>query len=199
MMGIDDSPREEQPVDYEFRGPGVQNKPPAKGKARRRDSSPAADRPPQPLPAPARAESSRSRSVVQILAGVVGAAFLLIGILGFIPGATTNYDQLNLIGPDSEALLLGLFEVSVVNNIVHLAFGVAGLLAASRATASVSFLVGGGILFAGLFVYGLLVEQGSDLDVLPINDADNILHLGLSIGMILLGVIGAALLRRRRG
>jgi uncharacterized membrane protein len=127
---------------------------------------------------------------------VVGAAFLLIGILGFIPGATTNYDQLSLVGPDSQALLLGLFQVSVVHNIVHLAFGVAGLLAAARASASVGFLVGGGLLYGVVFVYGLLVEQGSDLDLLPVNDADNILHLGLTIGMVLLGVVGAALLRR---
>lgn len=136
--------------------------------------------------------------MVQLLAAVVGAVFLLVGILGFIPGATSNYDELNLIGPDSEAKLLGLFEVSVLHNIVHLAFGVVGLLAAARASAAVSFLVGGGILYAGVFVYGILIEQGSDLDILPVNDADNILHLALAIGMIALGLIGAALLKRSR-
>lgn len=113
------------------------------------------------------------------------------------PRITSNYDQLSVIDPDSQAELLGLFEVSVVHNIVHLVFGVAGLLAVARASASasVSFLVGGGILCAGMFVYGLLVEQGSDLDILPMTDTDNFLHLGLSIGMILLGVLGAAVLR----
>ena len=136
--------------------------------------------------------------MVQLLAAVVGVVFLLVGILGFIPGATTNYDELNLIGPDSQALLLGLFEVSVVHNIVHLAFGVAGLLAAARASSSVGFLVGGGILYAGVFVYGVLIEQGGDLDILPVNDADNILHLGLALGMIALGLIGAARLKRSR-
>lgn len=128
---------------------------------------------------------------------MVGVAFLLIGILGFIPGATTNYDELGLIGPDSQALLLGLFTVSVVHNIVHLAFGVAGLLAAARAAASVAFLIGGGLLYGVVFVYGLFVERGSDLDILPVNDADNVLHIGLTVGMVLLGVVGAALLRRR--
>ncbi len=183
-------------MDYEFRGPGVQNKPQTKGRPRRKAPL-HAERSPQ-----SQSQSSHrssSRSVVQILAAVVGAVFLLLGILGFIPGVTTNYDQLGLIGPDSQALLLGLFKVSVVHNIVHLAFGVVGLLAASRAAASVGFLVGGGLLYGVVFIYGLLVERGSDFDILPVNDADNILHLGLTIGMISLGVVGAALLRRDRG
>ncbi len=67
-----------------------------------------------------------SVTVVQTLAGVVGAVFLLVGIPGFIPGATTNFGDFGLIGPEPAAKLLGLFTVSVVHNIVHLAFGVAG-------------------------------------------------------------------------
>jgi len=177
-------------VEYEFRGPGVQNKPQT-----RRERRP--ERPTERSSRPAR-DRSGSRSLVQLLAAVVGVVFLLVGILGFIPGVTSNYDELNLIGPDSQALLLGLFEVSVVHNIVHLAFGVAGLLAAARASSSVGFLVGGGLLYAGVFVYGVLIEQGGDLDILPVNDADNILHLALAIGMIALGLIGAALLKRSR-
>ena len=177
-------------MEYEFRGPGVQNKPQT-----RRERRP--ERPAE-RPSPPARDRSGSRSLVQLLAAVVGVVFLLVGILGFIPGVTSNYDELNLIGPDSQALLLGLFEVSVVHNIVHLAFGVVGLLAAARASAAVTFLVGGGILYAGVFVYGVLIDQGSDLDILPVNDADNILHLALAIGMIALGLIGAALLKRSR-
>lgn len=181
-------------MDYEFRGPGVQKKPQTKSERRRERSSPPREPAAQPSP-PTRA--SRSRSTVQIFAALVGAVFLLIGILGFIPGATSDYDGLGLIGPDSEALLLGTFSVSAVHNIIHLLFGVAGLLAAARAAASVTFLIGGGLLYGVVFVYGLFVERGSDLDILPVNDADNVLHLGLTIGMILLGALGAALLRRR--
>ena len=177
-------------MEYEFRGPGVQNKPQT-----RRERRP--DRPTQRPSRPAGGRSG-SRSLVQLFAAVVGAVFLLVGILGFIPGVTSNYDELNLIGPDSQAELLGLFEVSVLHNIVHLAFGVAGLLAAARASASVGFLVGGGVLYAVVFVYGILIEQNSDLDILPVNDADNILHLALAIGMIALGLMGAALLKRTR-
>lgn len=70
---------------------------------------------------------------MQKFAAVMGAAFLLAGLGGFIPGITSNDDQMMLPGPDSEARLLGLFEVSVVHNIVDLLFGV-GLLAAAHRT-----------------------------------------------------------------
>ena len=61
----------------------------------------------------------------------MGAAFLLVGVAGFIPGITSNYDELKLAGTDSNAELLGLFRVSILHNLVHLAFGV-GLIAAAR-------------------------------------------------------------------
>ena len=49
--------------------------------------------------------------------------FLLVGILGFIPGITTGYDDLSFAGHHSEAELLGIFQVSVLHNLVHVAFG----------------------------------------------------------------------------
>ena len=65
---------------------------------------------------------------VQLAALLVGATFLLVGILGFTPGITTHYDMLKVAGPESGAHLLGMFTVFVLHNIVHLAFGVAGLV-----------------------------------------------------------------------
>ena len=53
-------------------------------------------------------------------ARLVGIVFLLLGILGFIPGITTNlYDGLEFAGNDGNAELLGIFAVSVLHNIVH--------------------------------------------------------------------------------
>lgn len=58
----------------------------------------------------------------------VGAVFLLAGILGFIAGITTNTEHLGMAGHHSGSMLLGIFQVSVLHNIVHLLFGVAGLV-----------------------------------------------------------------------
>lgn len=125
---------------------------------------------------------------VQKAALAVGAAFLLVGILGFVPGITSNFDQLTFAGHHSEAALLGLFNVSVLHNIVHLLFGVAGMALARTFDGARSYLVGGGIVYLLLFIYGLVIDHDSSANFVPVNDADNWLHLILAIAMIGLGV-----------
>jgi Domain of unknown function (DUF4383) len=130
-----------------------------------------------------------ARTNVQKASLVVGAVFLLVGVLGFIPGITANHDQLHFAGHHSEALLLGLFQVSVLHNIVHLLFGAAGIALARTAAGARSFLLYGGIIYLVLFVYGLVVPQDSDGNFVPLNGFDNILHLLLGVGMVALALI----------
>jgi hypothetical protein len=129
------------------------------------------------------------RRPVQVAATVVGAVFLLVGIAGFVPGITTGYDRLGFAGHQSGALLLGLFAVSVLHNLVHAAFGVAGLVLSRTPAGARNFLVYGGIVYAVLWLYGLLVDHGSPANFVPVNTADNWLHLLLAVGMIALGVL----------
>ena len=131
---------------------------------------------------------SSRRTSVQTASAVVGVVFLLVGILGFIPGITTNYDQLTFAGHHSDALLLGVFQVSILHNIVHLAFGVAGLLFARTASAARTYLIGGGIIYLVLWLYGLFIGHDSSANFIPVNNADNWLHLVLGVGMIALGL-----------
>lgn len=84
------------------------------------------------------------RADVQTAALVVGVIFLLVGILGFIPGVTTDYDQLAPAGPDSHALLFGIFQVSFLHNVVHLLFGVAGLALSRAVRPARQYLLWGG-------------------------------------------------------
>ena len=126
------------------------------------------------------------RTPVQNVARLVGIVFLLVGVAGFIPGVTTNlYDGLEFAGDDGTAELLGLFQVSVLHNIVHGLFGIAGLALAATASGARTYLIGGGAIYLALFLLGI-VGGG---DWIPVNDADNWLHLVLGAGMIGLGVI----------
>lgn len=139
---------------------------------------------------------SRFPTALQKAALAVGAVFLLVGILGFIPGVTTDYDTMKFAGHESGAHLLGIFHVSILHNIVHLLFGIAGLLMARTFSQARNYLIGGGVIYLVLFIYGLLIDHDSAANFVPVNQADNWLHLVLAIGMIGLGV---ALTRRDKG
>ncbi len=129
------------------------------------------------------------RSDIQKAALAVGAVFLLVGVLGFIPGITTDYDEMGFAGHESMAKLLGIFQVSVLHNIVHLLFGAAGIAMARQARTAYLYLVGGGVIYLVLWLYGLIVDKDSDANFVPVNNADNWLHLLLGLGMIALGVL----------
>ncbi len=131
---------------------------------------------------------TRTMSPLRQAALILGAVFLLVGILGFIPGITTNYDTMQFAGHHSQAMLLGVFQVSVLHNIVHLLFGVWGLAASRTWNASRAFLVGGGVIYLILFLYGLLIDRASGANFVPLNTADNWLHLALGVVMIALGL-----------
>lgn len=146
-------------------------------------------------PAARRGGGDGRRSLLQTLAAIFGLTFLLVGVAGFIPGVTSNYDELKLAGTDSNAELLGLFRVSILHNIVHLLFGV-GLLAAAKRSWAAAYLIGGGVAYLGVLVYGVLVDEASDANFLPINNADNILHLVLAVAMIAAGLIATAVGKR---
>jgi predicted transporter len=130
-----------------------------------------------------------SSSTLQTAAKVVGAVFLLVGILGFIPGVTSDYDTMQMAGHESEAMLLGIFQVSILHNIVHLLFGVAGLLMGRSWYGARAYLIGGGVIYLLLWIYGLLVDHESTANFVPLNAADDWLHLVLGLGMLALGVL----------
>ena len=139
------------------------------------------------------------KSDLQRAAAAVGAAFLLVGILGFIPGITTDYSTMEFASHESDAKLLGIFEVSILHNIVHLLFGVAGLAMARGWDSARTYLIGGGAVYLVLFIYGLVIDHESAANFVPVNDADNWLHFVLGLGMIALGVVLSKRDRDKRG
>lgn len=138
-----------------------------------------------------RVATDRTRHAVQLVAGAVGAVFLLVGILGFVPGVVSNFDDLGFASATSDAELLGVSQVSVLHNLVHLAFGAVGLLLARRSAGNATlFLLVGGLIYIVLAVYGAAIEHdASALNFVPVNEADSYLHLGLGVAMIASGVL----------
>lgn len=129
------------------------------------------------------------RAPVQRGAALVGLVFLLIGVLGFVPGVTSDYSQLAFATHRSGAQLFGVFQVSVLHNLVHLAFGVAGLVFARTPLTARNYLLYGGLIYLALFLYGIVVEYQSAANFVPLDDADNVLHLVLAVGMGTLSLV----------
>ncbi|MBO4209369.1 DUF4383 domain-containing protein [Micromonospora echinofusca] len=138
------------------------------------------------------------RPLVRRAASGVGVVFLLVGVLGFVPGITSDYGDLAVAGHHSGAKLFGLFQVSGLHNVVHLLFGVAGLVMSRTVTTARTFLIGGGAVYLVLWLYGLVVDTASEANFIPVNAADNWLHLVLGLGMIALGAVTTRHRRRRR-
>lgn len=134
--------------------------------------------------------TTADRTPVQLLATLVGAAFLLVGIAGFIPGITSHlYGGLDFAGHNSDAKVLHIFQTSWLHNIVHLAFGIAGLALARTWAGARGYLIIGGVIYLALWLYGLIVGPDSGANFVPMNTADDWLHFALGAGMITLGFV----------
>jgi hypothetical protein len=122
--------------------------------------------------------------MIQMMARLVGVVFVAVGVLGFVPGITTNYDDLGFAGADSDAELLGLFQVSVLHNLIHIGFGLIGIALARSWEGARTFLLVGAVTYLALFVYGLVVGPESDANFVPLNWADDAFHLALGLFML---------------
>jgi hypothetical protein len=124
------------------------------------------------------------RSLAQTIALLFGIVFLGAGVLGFIPGITTNLRDIDFAGKDSPSELLGIFQVSILLNIVHLLFGIAGIALSRTWEGARTYLLGAGVLYLILFVYGLFVGAGDDANFIPMNKADDWLHLVFAVALL---------------
>ncbi|WP_175439135.1 DUF4383 domain-containing protein [Streptomyces vilmorinianum] len=127
-------------------------------------------------------------TAVQQAALLVGVVFLIVGVLGFVPGVTTDFDSLEFAERDSGAELFGVFQVSILHNLVHALFGIVGVALSRTARTARSFLIVGGVVYLALWIYGLVIDKDSDANFVPLNSADDWLHFGLGLGMVVLGL-----------
>lgn len=123
------------------------------------------------------------RTDVQNAGMGVGILLLLVGILGFVPGVTTQYSELMFLGPDSHAMFLGVFQVSMLLNIVQLAIGATGWAMSRTEHGARNFLIGAGALYVVLAIFGFIVGVDSAANFLSLNMMDNWTHLVLGVVM----------------
>jgi hypothetical protein len=114
----------------------------------------------------------------------VGIVLMLAGVLGFIPGITQQYGELRFLGPDSHAMFLGLFQTSMLLNIVQLVIGATGWAMSRNGMGARNFLMGFGALYIVLSIFGLSVGVGSAANFLSLNTLDSWTLMALGVLMI---------------
>ena len=112
---------------------------------------------------------------LKTLAIVFGVVFVLLGVLGFIPGVTTD-------AANGHRELLGIFAVDTVHNIIHLASGIVALLCARNAMTARRYFQVFGVVYALVMVIGFIQVSSAGepvelLGLFHVDHADNILHL----------------------
>ena len=107
---------------------------------------------------------------------IFGIAFLVIGASGFFmltPGHETGDD---LVVKHSYGLAMGLFPVNILHNLVHLLFGVWGLLAYRSLRGSIAYARGVAIIYAVLAIMGLIPGLDTMFGLVPLYGNDIWLH-----------------------
>src|SRR3712207_3232429 len=114
---------------------------------------------------------------------VLGVVYVLVGILGFVPGIVTGDAPPTM--PSAEGNLLGIFPVNAIHNVVHLLIGAALLYGATATPAAimVSRVVGVTYIVVGLL--GLVAPDTFGL--MPIGGADILLHLATGAVLLYIG------------
>ena len=129
---------------------------------------------------------------VRNFAMVLGVAFLLIGILGFVPPALTNrgMGDHDVHVRAFEGYLLGLFHVNVLHSLVHVLFGVMGILMSRTYDAARSYCRIVAVSYALLAVMGLIPRLNTVFGLIPIHGHDVWLHAVIAAAAAYFGFAG---------
>lgn len=115
----------------------------------------------------------RGRTLAQWYATLVGATLILVGLLGFLVDSTFDTGS----GIDGDKLIA--FEVNGIHNLVHLLSGAFLLAMAKKRSTAKTAVIAFGVIYALVSVIGL-IDGETVLGLLPVNPADNVLHIVLS-------------------
>ncbi len=119
--------------------------------------------------------------IVRTFAAIFGIVFILAGLSGFVPGLSPEHMHQDMLVTSGSRLALGLFPVNVLHDLLHLAFGAWGLLAARSVVGSVVYARIVALIDAVLTVLGLIPATDTTFGLVPIYGNDIWLHAGLAI------------------
>lgn len=126
---------------------------------------------------------------------ILGIAFLAVGVVAFVPGVNqmheTDHGTLKVTGP-GHGDLLGVFHVNVLHNLVHLLFGVAGIVAWRTFTAARAYARFVAIAYGLLAILGMIPAANTfnTFGLIPIHGHDVWLHALIAAAAAFIGYGG---------
>ena len=129
----------------------------------------------------------QDKTLAQIYVFALGTVLVLVGIVGFL------VEPSFAVGDSAERGTLILFDINGWHNVVHLLSGVVGLAMAGTAAKARLFAIGYGVVYVLVTILGFAVGDGGLLlSIIPINTADNLLHLAVAVSGIAVGLASPA-------
>src|SRR5215217_7440064 len=126
---------------------------------------------------------------------ILGVAFLLVCVLGFIPGVTqmhTDHTSEHLtVGGPGHGNLLGLFHVNLMHNLVHLLFGVMGIAMARSLSSARAYARIVAVAYLLLAVMGMIAAANmqNTFGLVPIHGNDVWLHALIGLAAAYFGFV----------
>jgi hypothetical protein len=134
----------------------------------------------------------QDKTLAQVYSLVLGGVLVAVGIIGFLVEPSFG------IGDSAERGTLILFDINGWHNVVHLLSGIVGIAMAGTAAKARLFSIGYGLVYVLVTILGFIVGDGGLLlSIIPINTADNLLHLAIAVTGIAVGVASPAGTTRR--
>jgi hypothetical protein len=134
----------------------------------------------------------QGKSLAQVYAMTLGGVLVLVGLVGFLVEPSFG------VGDSAQRGTLILFDINGWHNVVHLLSGVVGLAMAGTAAKARLFSIGYGVVYVLVTILGFVVGDGGLLlSIIPINTADNLLHLAIAVTGIAIGLSSPAAAPRR--
>jgi hypothetical protein len=129
--------------------------------------------------------TDRGRTPAQWYCLLAGLTLLLAGVLGFI--VNSDFDT----GSNVQGDELVVLEVNGIHNLVHLASGLVLLASAGKRAIAKTVAIAFGLVYGVVTIIGL-IDGETVLGLLPVNAADNVLHIALSVLGLIAGFISPA-------